>query len=355
MTPSPLLEGPPPSMPMPIQPRDASVSGGTGNPVLDEISAAHASLSPQAQQAIEGAHGALGISPSHSDPAIAASAAPSSPELAVPGVSGPRGPLPILSPEIPAPASPMAGATGGTPMATGQLTTAKPESALMQERSRLTAAPLPSSDPLAHTRADTGRPGYQQIHNPWLRGLATAGDVIASGVFPRFGQFIPGTTGYRNNLLAGTEGAIEDEQGSAKSAADVAKTETETGLLPGQHAAQEALQNAEARNYISEAEARKNPDNQQITHPVIDPDDPTKTPRAAWFDKKTNTVKYGPAIGAAPVAAKAPTNEIEATLQAPENKGKPVADVTYAGNGVHTELRMERTRPKISPENGRIP
>lgn len=259
---SPLPNNPTP--PMPIQPDMSGYQtgpGSTGNPVLNEISAAHANLSPQAQQAIEGAHGMLGISPSHSDPALAASAAPSS-EVAVPGVSGPRGPLPILSPEIPAPAHPMGGSTGGTPMADGggsgvdpALLAAHPSdsatpqslaapSPLVQERSRLTAPPLPGSDPNARTSADTGRTGIGQIHNPWLRGLATAGDVIASGVFPRFGQFIPGTSGYHNNLVAGNERAIANEEGSAKNAADVAHTGAETGLEGAQ--AEEAKARAES-------------------------------------------------------------------------------------------------------------
>lgn len=260
ITPSPLPNNPAP--PMPMQPEGVGYPGGTGNPVLDEISAAHANLSPQAQQAIEGAHGMLGISPSHSDPALAASTAPS-PELAVPGVSGPRGPLPILSPEVPAPSRPMAGSAGGTPMAdsggsgvdsalldgpsvsaTGGPLAAPPVSALAQERERLTRPGLPSSDPNAHTSMDTGRTGIGQIHNPWLRGLATAGDVIASGVFPRFGQFIPGTSGYHNNLVAGNERAIQSEEGSAKNAADVAKTGAETAeqlSLPELHKTQAEL------------------------------------------------------------------------------------------------------------------
>lgn len=274
MTPSPLPNSQTP--PMPMQPEGVGYPSGTGNPVLDEISAAHANLSPQAQQAIEGAHEMVGLSPEkHSDPALAASTAPS-PEVAVPGVSGPRGPLPNLSPEIPVPASSMGSyATGGTPMADGgdmadaalgssnatfaaghaaspsggspmaahQISDSVP-SALQRERSRITAPPLPGSDPNAHTSMDTGRSGVQQIHNPWLRGLATVGDVLASGVFPRFGQFIPGTTGYHNNLVAGNERAIEGEQASAKNAVDVAHTQAGTAeelSLPELHKTQAEL------------------------------------------------------------------------------------------------------------------
>jgi hypothetical protein len=311
-----------------------TASGQTGNPVLDEISAAHANLSPQAQQAIEGAHGMLGISPSHSDPALAASAAPN-PELAVPGVSGPRGPLPILSPETPAPSVMIGGPSDadpyegmsvpevkGTPMADGQsengeiadldrtrpqglVAAPKPVSAAVQERSRLTAPPLPSSDPNAHTSADTGRPGVEQIHNPWLRALGTVADVVASGAFPRLGQFIPGSSAHHGLLVSQSEKAVGDEQAGAKSAADVARTEAETENRKAETSglpAKAKLEEAQAENYISEADARKNPDLQVVAHPVIDPNDTAKTPRTGYFNKKTGEMTYGPEIAAAPVS-----------------------------------------------------
>lgn len=278
--------------------------GGSGNPVLDEISVARANLSPQAQQAIEGAHEKLGISPAHSDPALTASTA--NPELSVPGVSGPRGPLPILSPEVPTPSQPVA-ATGGTPMADSNdmaeaaldnsnatfaadharqggtpMVTAMP-SAAQREYSRLTAPPLPGSDPNAHTAMDAGRPGVQQIHNPWLRGLATAGDVIGSGLFPRLGQFVPGLSAYHNRLVGEEGKVLGEEQASAKNAADLAKSQAETNVqnsLPELHKtqaelAQEKIANtqniagakqetANAKQALAEAEAeRKRGESQQ--------------------------------------------------------------------------------------------
>lgn len=184
-----------------------------------------------------------------------------------------------------------------------------------QERyEKLTAPPLPSTDPNAHTALDTGRPGSEQIHNPWLRSLATAGDVIASGLFPRFGQFIPGTSGYHNRLVANEKGAIGEEQAGAKSAADVAHLGAETKQAEAAAAAapaEQALKAAETQNYLSEADARKNPALKPFTEPVIDPSDATHTPRAGWYDEHNpGKITYGPAIGAKPVV-KAPTNEME--------------------------------------------
>jgi hypothetical protein len=203
------------------------------------------------------------------------------------------------------PAPPVPGAVGSPPM---------PINPHQANFERMTAPPLPSSDPNAHTALDTGRPGYEQIHNPWLRGLATVGDVVASGLFPRFGQFIPGTSGYHNRLVANEKGALGEEQAGAKSAADVAEqnartaqSEATTAGLP----AEQKLREAEARNYISEAEARANPALKQITEPVIDPNDPTHTPRVGYFDEHNpSKITYGPAIGAKPTD-KTPTNEME--------------------------------------------
>ena len=98
----------------------------------------------------------------------------------------------------------------------------------MSEFNRLTAPPLPSGAPGAHTSADTGRTGIGQIHNPWLRGLATAGDVIASGVLPRFGAFVPGTSAHHQLLVNQQRGALGEEQAEAKSAADVAEEQART-------------------------------------------------------------------------------------------------------------------------------
>lgn len=346
MTPSPLPNDPAP--PMPIQP--GGISTSTGNPVLDEISAAHANLSPQAQQAIEGAHGMLGISPAHSDPALMASAA-LSPEVAVPGVSGPRGPLPVLSPEIPAPnrmetVGP-GSMTGAMPLLPGlreigntnlndrpvlrntdgsqstesstsfgtdkgetlvptvingqRLSNADALNAYRQtgqhmgifdtpenannyaeglERSRENeiasqrsgpsapvaggssvgademgthaSPPMPITPPMTtaqselQRRQETGSGVHQFAQNHKLLGIPLQiADAIGSGFFPRFAQFIPGTSA-KHNLqdVPQAEREVADEAGQAKSAADVANTNAEAvnrESLPELHKTQAEL------------------------------------------------------------------------------------------------------------------
>lgn len=233
---------------MPIQPELGGYlgSGQTGNPVLDEISTAHANLSPSAQKAIEGAHGLLGISPSHSDSALASGVTPASaPDVAVPGVSGPRVPLPVLSPEgligvtqrdidvnrpeMPLPSRGIESPTMDTRLAPKM---APAPSAVQMEHERLNAPPLPSGDPNAHTALDTGRPGVEQIHNPWARGLATVGDVIASGLFPRFGQFIPGTSAHHALLVGENQRAVNAENEQRKEDEAAERQEAETAAIP---------------------------------------------------------------------------------------------------------------------------
>lgn len=480
-TPIPLPNDPVP--PMPIQPEGVSTS--PSNPVLDEISAAHASLSPQAQQAIEGAHGMLGISPAHSDPALAASAAPSpkapqspfrslgmvaggpdqagallanspnqSPEVAVPGVSGPRGPLPILSPEIPAPnrmetVGP-GSMTGATPLLPGlreigntnlndrpvlrntdgsqstessisfgtdkgetlvptvingkRLSNADALNAYRQtgqhmgifdtpenannyaeglERSRENeiasqrsgpsdpvaggssvgademgthaSPPMPITPPMTtaqselQRRQETGSGVHQFAQNHKLLGIPLQiADAIGSGFFPRFAQFIPGTSA-KHNLqdVPQAEREVADQAGQAKSAADVANTEATTGHTQAETAnlpAAAELQKAEAQNYISEADARKNPALKPFGEPVIDPNDPTHTPRIGYYDEhKPGSITYGPEVGAKPSAQQRTSFEKmdDGTVLAlsVDKDGKPTHSVVYKGDPkIETDL-----------------
>lgn len=148
-------------------------------------------------------------------------------------------------------------------------------------------------------------PGYNKIHNPFLKGLAMAGNVVGSGLFPQFAQFIPGTSAHHEQLIGQEENQLGQEQKATKATDDSAQsqatTEHEKAVTGGLPASQ-ALDSAEAQNYLSEAEARNNPELQIVAHPVIDPNDESKTPRTGYFNKKTGAMTYGPEVGAAPVA-----------------------------------------------------
>jgi hypothetical protein len=55
-----------------------------------------------------------------------------------------------------------------------------------------TAGSQPSAAQQNLTALQTSKPGYAQVKNPVLRGLATVGN-IASGFFPKIAPLIPGT------------------------------------------------------------------------------------------------------------------------------------------------------------------
>ena len=153
-------------IPAPAMPIPAS----SGNPVLDEIDRAHASLSPDAQSALEQAHSTLGIGP----PATPPAAAPSGATL---GTGAAAGPLPSPGP-IPA-------------------TPAVPQTPVRQN--------------LAHIEGT--KSGIGNIRSAWGRVPLQILDVLGQAVAPRIEAAIPGTEGHHQFLLRQAEGesAAEDE------------------------------------------------------------------------------------------------------------------------------------------------
>ncbi len=79
------------------------------------------------------------------------------------------------------------------------------------EFSRLTAPP-PTDPALLHTKANTGAPGVQQVHNPVGRVLGTIADAIGTGLFPGIAMAVPGTTAH-HMLLTKQAGNALTEQG----------------------------------------------------------------------------------------------------------------------------------------------
>jgi hypothetical protein len=65
--------------------------------------------------------------------------------------------------------------------------------------------------------------GISQIHNPWLRGLATAGDIAEGTLFPRAAQLTPGTTAHHEALVKGAEGLVNQDLTAMEKESQVAK------------------------------------------------------------------------------------------------------------------------------------
>jgi hypothetical protein len=208
-----------------LSPAIPLASPAGGNPIVQEIDQAHAALSPQAKQAIEGAHGLLGLSPGDtaqnvekSAPSVAPSAGPS----IAPAAPVPAGPS--LSPEFQSSSD----ASAMPNMVSGGAPGLSPGS--------------PSSHPKAdeYQRILGSGSGISQIHNPFLKGLATVGDALGQ-FFPRVSAVIPGTTAH-HQLVEGEAGRAAGEESAQEKQADALKTaDVERGLKTAQTQNQEAI------------------------------------------------------------------------------------------------------------------
>jgi hypothetical protein len=211
---------------------------GSGNPVLDEIDRAHAGLSDHARQALESAHqssikNALGGIPAATPPS---SASPDGPLLAY-GDSNTSGTVtpksddmqmsalkPTIGTQQPTRMPSMTPDIDQGPIRSSTIPTQlQPQSFNQQRFSQLTSGPSSGLEEKING-----------IQNPFLKGLArvggTAADVVASGLFPNFGQFVPGTSAHHGLLVHQAQNAVANDENQQKSAADLAKTQAETNL-----------------------------------------------------------------------------------------------------------------------------
>jgi hypothetical protein len=85
-----------------------------------------------------------------------------------------------------------------------------------------------SQDELARLQA-TGS-GISQIKNPFLRTLATVGDVAGKALFPSIERAIPGTEGHHSDLINAELGRIKANQGIEKDEAELKNKEADTRL-----------------------------------------------------------------------------------------------------------------------------
>ena len=220
---------------LPTVPGQAPPFVPSGNPVWDEIQQAHSTLSPAAQRAV-----ALSGVPQRAGEAEAGAAPLDAPPTEV-------APQPLrqnLSEQSPQPLRPIASPSSLNVRGLGSPTPAP--AAPPTPLAGTPATPL-GQDPeaAAHlkTRDDAIRmgSGIHQIHNPFLRGLATVGDAVGSAVLPNVLRFIPGTSLHHRDVVAQNEGVVNEDVARAKTGA-------ETAEVP-----------ARAEHERAEAEALRNP------------------------------------------------------------------------------------------------
>lgn len=184
--------------------------------IVSDIESTHQSLPPDHQDAIDHAMGIVSAGNLPVKPAPA-------PPVAPPAV----GPVTSPAPQI-----------GSVQPAQSQTE----PSALPVMPTRSVVAPsiqTPAQQELSRVHS-TGS-GVSQIKNPLGRIAGTIGDVIASGIFPRFGQFIPGTSAHHQLIEHGLEKQVSDEAAQQKSLNEESEAESKTGLENAQAEEQRSL------------------------------------------------------------------------------------------------------------------
>lgn len=197
--------------------------------------------------------------------------------------------------------------------------------------------PSAAESKLAQMR-DSGA-GWHGIHNPFLKTLAGVGNVVASGLFPQFGQFIPGTDAKHFVDVQNAESRVGDEQEQQKARDAAANAEANRGHV----AAETEESQARATQERARAESLLHPpDPKEWTEgkdPVVDPEHPELGPQSVWFNKNDPSKRiFGGTVGAKPVAEKPsasfhvlPDGKVISTVHDPAT-GKSKAEVVYEGN-----------------------
>lgn len=280
---NPFLQSTPPSLslqPQPIIPSEDIVA---------EVARAHAGLSPQAKEAVDKAHGILQAQP---QPVPQQQPGPTPLPRSGSMLSLPRAQPPVADDQpvqIPAP--------GGLPKPIGN-----GAGSIAPLRPTLAPAPPTANEAELQRMRSTGS-GISQIHNPLLRGLATAADAIGTGLFPRIAAVIPGTTAHHAMDVANAEGAVGDERARATENESAQTAQATREHLGAQTGLAEA-QSDEARALA--AKAGQNPtvtkEWQEITGGAIDPEHPELGTQPAFYNK--NNPKEGIAFGNAKAGVK---------------------------------------------------
>ena len=294
--------------------------------ILGEIDRAHASLSQPAQDAIEHAHGLLGLQ--------APGTPPAAPEAPFQGIKPPvSSPLQEPPPDL------------GTPRGTVQGIGLPPKPGL-RGLTPPPAVPTTNEARLQHLQ-DTGS-GVSQIRSPWARIPLQILDAVGRGITPGIEMGLPGTSGHHDVLVhqAGQAVKQDEETQEKKDAALTAPVnrdhlEAETGEL----GARAAHENAEAT-----AAAKPTNEWMQLSEPVTDPAHPEIGPQPAFFNK--NDPSKGLAYGNAPVAAR-PTENKPKTEHVVLPDGSVVA-ITTDPKGETIAKQVYKGDPRVESELSKV-
>ena len=278
---------------------------------------------------------------------------PAGPPASTPATGGmtPRL-LPSSAPQVPNLTGPLItpAPSPSAPAAAAPVTTPQPSPAAVghqQELDRVSAAPLPEMIPrlsatgafermqpnaMAHTKADTGRSGTEQIHNPWVRRPLEVLNALGNTFLPALTMSLPGTEYHHQMLVNQAAGNVNRDETAATAEANREHLGAEAGEL-----------GARAQHETAEAAALANPKDQlewqQGTEPEIDPAHPELGPQAVWYNKADPTKKHfgGASVAAKPIAEKnephyEKTEDGSIIALTKDATGKPVYSVVYHGD-----------------------
>lgn len=213
----------------------------TSDQIMQHVDQVYQGLPQPVKSALDYAHTRTGGAPSSTLSGVAKP--PAAPlDTAPPPVSTADAGLPTL------PQTPMAKPAPGP---------------MQQELSRVTAPPLSGS--LAHTKADTGLSGVEQIHNPFLRVPLQVLEGAFNTFVPggrAFTSYIPGTESHHEAIVRSDTNAAKEEQEAQKAADESTRSATQSGLETAQAGAipsEVALRNAQAEEARQRAENLRNP------------------------------------------------------------------------------------------------
>jgi hypothetical protein len=175
------------------------------------------------------------------------------------------------------------------------------------------------------TTGETGKSGIAQIKNPWLRGLATVGDVIGSGFFPRAAAAIPGTSLHHQGLVNMARSAVANDESQATSEAQREHLGAETNEA---NARAKELTNPPEKTveHVADAEG-----NLWALHPGSEP---------------TQIMAGGKPLKAAGKIETPEQQWIDSYLKDPKNSGKDVRDAI----GEYNKQAVEGKTPKEGDE-----
>ncbi len=208
--------------------------------IVQHVQNAFQSMPPQAQDAVDHAHGLVAGKP------IQPSGGGDSPFA---GISLPNPPASQTTSVTPQASGPVAPAPNATPAGAGS--SIKPQPPI---------APPPTAAQSELQRLQTTGSGTSQIHNPFLKTLGVIGDVVGSGLFPGFAQYVPGTSAHHHMLVNNAEGQVADEAGE-KAALDTSRLSNakaaEEESLPDLHQAKSDLEATKVQNVRDVADAKQ--------------------------------------------------------------------------------------------------